>query len=100
MSSELIEPTEANRAERMALTLRTALPGAQVEVIDESWEHAGHMGANESGLGTHMRVRLAAPQLRGLSRVAQHRLVYDALRSYVADEGVHALAIEARATES
>ena len=100
MSSELTEPTEANRAERMAQTLRTALPGAQVEVIDESWEHAGHMGANESGLGTHMRVRLAAPQLRGLSRVAQHRLVYDALRSYVADEGVHALAIEARVTES
>lgn len=97
---DLNTATEANRAERMAHTLRAALPGAQVEVIDESWEHAGHMGANESGLGTHMRVRLAAPQLRGLSRVAQHRLVYDALRSYVADEGVHALAIEARATES
>ena len=100
MSGPSTEATEANRAERMAQTLRTALPGAQVDVIDESWEHAGHMGANESGLGTHMRVRLAAPQLRGLSRVAQHRLVYDALRSYVADEGVHALAIEARATES
>ena len=92
------EATEANRAERMAHTLRAALPGARVEVIDESWEHAGHAGANASGLGSHIRVRLAAPQLRGLSRVAQHRLVYDALRSYVADEGVHALAIEASAT--
>ena len=91
------QPTEANRAERMTATLEQALPGAQVEVFDESWEHAGHMGANESGLGTHMRVRLQAPQLHGLSRVAQHRLVYDALRSYVEDEGVHALAIEAKA---
>ena len=100
MSSALTEPTEANRAERMAHTLRAALPGAQVEVIDESWEHAGHVGANDTGLGTHMRVRLTAPQLRGLSRVAQHRLVYDALRPYVVDEGVHALAIEAKATES
>ena len=87
-------------AQAMDAALRQRLAPTRLEVIDESWEHAGHMGANESGLGTHMRVRLAAPQLRGLSRVAQHRLVYDALRSYVADEGVHALAIEARATES
>ncbi|ARU06843.1 BolA family transcriptional regulator [Comamonas serinivorans] len=81
----------------MAQTLRTALPGASVEVIDESWEHAGHSGANEAGLGTHMRVRIQAAQLHGLSRVAQHRLVYDALRPYVEGEGVHALAIEAKA---
>jgi BolA protein len=44
-----------------------------------------------------MRVRIQASQLHGLSRVAQHRLVYDALRPYVEDEGVHALAIEAKA---
>ena len=87
----------ATRADRMAQTLRSALPGAQVEVIDESWQHAGHGGANEAGLGTHMRVRIQAPQLHGLSRVAQHRLVYDALRPYVEAEGVHALAIEAKA---
>lgn len=98
--SDSLEPaTEANRAERMAATLRATLPGASlVEVLDESWEHAGHMGANASGLGTHMRVRLVAPQLAGLSRVAQHRLVYDALRPYVDIEGVHALAIEAKAS--
>jgi BolA protein len=34
--------------------------------------------------------------MAGLSRVARHRLVYDALRPWMAD-GVHALAIDARA---
>jgi BolA protein len=34
--------------------------------------------------------------MAGLSRVAQHRLVYDALRELI-PRGVHALAIDARA---
>ena len=38
-----------------------------------------------------------APAFAGLTRVAQHRLVYDALHNFIARQGVHALAIEARA---
>jgi BolA family transcriptional regulator, general stress-responsive regulator len=37
-------------------------------------------------------VRVVSPAFDGLSRVARHRLVYDAARPLIA-EGIHALAI-------
>ena len=64
-----------------------------LEVLDESAAHAGHMGANDSGVGTHFRVRLGGDKLAHLSRVQRHRLVYDALQDFL-DQGLHALAIE------
>ncbi len=73
--------------------LNTRLTPTHLEVIDESAAHAGHMGANAEGFGTHFRVRIASPFFTGKSRVARHRLVYDALQNYI-DQGLHALAIE------
>lgn len=64
-----------------------------LEVIDESAAHAGHMGANAEGFGSHFRVRISSPLFAGKSRVARHRLVYDALQNFI-DQGLHALAIE------
>lgn len=66
-----------------------------LEVIDESSHHAGHVGASESGMNTHFRVRIAAPQFESLGRVQRHRLVYDSLQEFL-DNGLHALAIEFR----
>ncbi len=80
-------------ADQMAERLRDTLQPDQLEVIDESWQHAGHAGANGTGFGTHFRVRIASPVFDGRSRVARHRLVYDALQDFI-DGGVHALAIE------
>ena len=76
-------------------TLRQALAPTWLEVLDESAAHAGHAGSNGLGHGTHFRVRIGGPAFHGLSRVAQHRLVYDALRKFTA-AGLHALAIEIR----
>ena len=73
--------------------LLTTLQTTQLQVIDESAQHAGHVGANERGAGTHFRVRVASPLFTGKARVAQHRLVYDALQLFMV-QGVHALAIE------
>ncbi|XAH26057.1 BolA family protein [Xylophilus sp. GW821-FHT01B05] len=80
-------------ADGLRARLVEALSPTQLEVLDESAAHAGHAGANGSGFGTHFRVRIAAPGFAGKPRVAQHRLVYDALRDFI-DQGVHALAIE------
>jgi len=73
--------------------LRERLAPQHLEVLDESYQHEGHAGANGTGFGTHFRVRIQATQFEGRSRVACHRLVYDALREFV-DQGLHALAIE------
>jgi len=80
-------------AEAMRQRLTELLAPSWLEVIDESIAHAGHAGSDGTGSGTHFRVRIAAPRFAGLSRVAKHRLVYDALQVFV-DRGVHALAIE------
>lgn len=80
-------------ADALQAALDAALTPSRLEVFDESAAHAGHAGANGLGYGTHFRVRIAAPAFTGKSRVAQHRLVYDALRHFT-DAGLHALAIE------
>lgn len=73
--------------------LRQTLQPTLLEVLDESAQHAGHMGSNGTDFGTHFRVKIASPLFAGQSRVACHRLVYDSLQVFI-DQGVHAIAIE------
>lgn len=82
-------------AEDLRKRLQERLEATLVEVVDESAAHLGHAGQDGTGAGTHFRVRIASPLFEGKPKVARHRLVYDALRDYIArDRGVHALAIE------
>ena len=85
--------TLAITAPNMEQRLRERLGPTALQVLDESHAHDGHAGANGTGFGTHFRVRIASPFFTGRTRVAQHRLVYDALQEFI-DQGVHALAIE------
>jgi BolA protein len=73
--------------------LQARLQPAYLQVLDETGNHAGHAGANTAGFGSHFRIRIAGPGFAGKSRVACHRLVYDALQNFI-DQGLHALAIE------
>lgn len=75
--------------------LREKLRPAALHVIDESAQHHGHAGANGTGFGTHFRVQITSDLFAGRTAVARHRLVYDALQDFI-DQGLHALAIEAR----
>jgi len=81
--------------ETIEATLREALQPAALEVRDDSHLHAGHAGARE---GRHFNVRITSARFTGCSRVARHRLVYDALRLLM-PAGIHALAIEAHAPD-
>jgi BolA family transcriptional regulator, general stress-responsive regulator len=80
-------------AERIEQALRAAFSPTALEVQDDSHLHAGHAGARE---GRHFTVRLTAAAFAGQTRVARHRLVYSTLQTLI-DEGIHALAIDARA---
>jgi BolA family transcriptional regulator, general stress-responsive regulator len=86
-------PDSVPTAAAIEASLKESLDPTRLEVLDESAAHAGHAGANGLGFGTHFRVRIASPAFTGRTRVAQHRLVYDALRKFT-DAGLHALAIE------
>ncbi len=85
--------TNIPTADLLRQRLEQALQPTQLEVIDESYKHEGHAGANGLGYGTHFRVRIAAPAFAGQNRVACHRLVYGALGNEI-QGGLHALAIE------
>ena len=82
--------TALHAAMTQALTER--LEPVSLELEDDSAAHAGHAGARE---GAHFNLRIVSARFARLPRVARHRLVYDALRPWMA-EGVHALAIDAR----
>lgn len=73
--------------------LAQALAPEHLAVQDDSHLHAGHAGARE---GRHFSVHVVSARFDGLTRVARHRLVYDALGDLVA-RGIHALAIDAKA---
>ena len=70
----------ADLAELKAM-IEAALPGAEVEVIDE-------------GGGDHLRAVVTAPQFEGLSRIDQHRLVRAAVKPRFDDGSIHALSIQ------
>jgi len=70
----------ADLAEIQAM-IEAALPGAEVEVIDE-------------GQGDHLRAIVTAPQFEGLSRIEQHRLVKAAVQERFDDGAIHALSVK------
>jgi acid stress-induced BolA-like protein IbaG/YrbA len=63
--------------------IEAGIPGAQAEV---------------TGDGQHFNAVVSAPAFRGLSRIAQHRLVYDVFGSEVGDR-IHALSIQTMSDE-
>lgn len=78
--------------QRITDTLTQAFHPTYLLVRDDSHHHAGHSGAHALG-ETHFHIAIAAPAFDGLSRVAQHRLIYEALAAEL-KERVHALSIE------
>jgi stress-induced morphogen len=66
--------------------IESAIPGARAEVVDLT------------GGGDHFRAEVVSPAFAGLSRIAQHKLVYDV---FGADIGgpIHALSLSTRAEQ-
>jgi stress-induced morphogen len=71
-------PMEASEIERM---IKKALPDAEIAITDLA------------GDGDHYSARVVSETFRGLSRVRQHQLVYEALGGQVGG-ALHALALE------
>jgi stress-induced morphogen len=73
--------------EPLRTLLERAFPDAtELDVLDRT------------GGGDHFQVVVASPSLHGLSLVDQHRRVYDALATPLADGTIHELRIKTRGT--
>jgi len=83
------------RAERIRKLLENALHPESVRVEDDSWKHAGHAGARETG-GGHFSVAIVAGCFSGQSLVQRHRMINEALSAEFGPT-IHALSIEAKA---
>jgi BolA protein len=80
------------RVERIREQLLDVLEPELLEIEDESHLHAGHAGARD-GRG-HFRVTVVSEAFTGLSRIARHRLVYEAVGALM-ETDIHALTIQA-----
>lgn len=72
--------------------LTAAFAPDRLEVINDSHRHAGHSGDDGSG-ESHWQVRISAPQLAEMSRLARHRAVHAALGPEIMGR-LHALALD------
>ncbi len=72
--------------------LAAAFEPIEMLVKDQSHLHEGHAGAR-SGKG-HFNVKIVSDKFAGQSRITRHRMVYDALGSFI-DSDIHALSINA-----
>lgn len=89
--------------QRIRRALERALSPTSLEVIDESYKHAGHAhlvsrAGTAGGVGgTHFQIKVVSPSFAGKSRIERHRAVNEALAPEMGVDGVHAIAIDARA---
>ncbi|RMA43212.1 BolA family protein [Rhodophyticola porphyridii] len=82
------------RTEKIQSRLAQAFDPVLLEVIDESESHRGHAGYQEGG-ESHFRVTIQSDGFEGLSRIAQHRAVHEALGRDLMGE-IHALSLDIR----
>ena len=82
----------SDRVAMIEQRLRSALAVDSIEIVDESHLHVGHPGAASGG--GHFQVTIVADNFDGLSTLARHRLIYDALGDAMQTE-IHALSIKA-----
>ena len=90
---------EASVKATIAAKIEAALQPLSLEIIDESAQHAGHMlhpDGEEPRGETHFRVKVVCVAFASKSRLERHRAI-NALVAAELRDGVHALAIEARA---
>lgn len=83
----------AAMVEQIRTRLEAALAPQELDVVDEGHLHAGHANAGKG----HYRVRIVSRTFDGVMPLKRHRMIYLALHGLM-DNGIHALAIEARSS--
>lgn len=80
------------KADKIEEALRAAFSPTVLEVLNESYKHAGHAGDDGTG-ETHYAVRIKSAAFEGQSRIARHRAVHGAIGKDLMAE-IHALSLD------
>jgi len=78
--------------QEIADRLEAAFAPTELNVVDDSESHRGHAGFQEGG-ESHFNVKIRSAKFKGLSRIARHRAVHDALGVELIGR-IHALALD------
>ena len=78
---------------RMASTLATEFEPAQLRLVDESDQHAGHAGARGLNGESHFALHIVSEAFAGLRGLQRHQMIYKALGDDMS--AIHALSIKA-----
>ena len=89
----LASASAGSMAASISSALRAALSPVHLHLVDESFKHASGPGAE-----SHFNVIIVSEKFNGVSHIARHRLVYEALAPLGGGAAlpVHALAITAK----
>ncbi|MDJ0911529.1 MAG: BolA family protein [Woeseiaceae bacterium] len=82
----------SERATKIESILTSSFTPSRILVKDQSHLHAGHAGAQD-GRG-HFAVTIVSEQFTGQSKIARHRMIFDALGDMMQTD-IHALSIKA-----
>ena len=70
------------------------------ELLEQAFPDASEVAVEDrTGGGDHFQVTVTSPRFDGLSLVEQHRLVYDALATPLADGTIHELRIKTKGSQ-
>ncbi len=87
----------AERVAQITRLLENQFQPTEIQVRDDSAQHAGHAGA-ASGAG-HFHVRIRAAAFSGMPLLARHRAIYSAVDEMMGSD-IHALSIDAASPET
>lgn len=79
------------RIEQIRARLTKAFAPTQLNILDDSHKHIGHVGS-QHGAG-HYTIQIAAPSFLNQKLLECHRLIYEALDDMLPTE-IHALQIK------
>ncbi len=81
--------------EALVEKLKEELNADHVDIIDNSWMHAGHAAvANGPKEGTHLSIVIVSPKFEGVSLLNRHRMVHEVLEESF-KQHLHALELKA-----
>lgn len=78
--------------QQIVARLTAAFSPTALRVVNQSAQHAGHMGDDGSG-ESHFAIYIRAPELAQISRLSRHRAINAALGDLT--QRIHAIAIDA-----
>lgn len=90
-AEEMSAGTQATQ-QKIERRMKDALGAVFVEVIDESWKHAGHAGAASGG--GHFILNVVSEHFEGVSLIDRNRLVFSLLKEEIGTE-IHAISVKA-----